>query len=251
MPDTGMKFWSRPDLMALTPQEVRSMSLGERQSFFQGLNETSFLPSELEDNRGVAPTSLMPLDDAVLLHLYRQDPSIAGVVLESNPSTVSSLHGWLTAGSSPQVEEANGLAEAALRGHFAVGEGQSQALAALTAQTMQANGHDPEAMLRLLEAADEGVTDDFGAGATLGSLLAGVRDSGEAPLDFLDKLPGRFTPTGIVTSLVGKALARATDTRDEARANYVDFYSVLLGALDQKDSKDAWRGFAYAGSWNP
>lgn len=240
------------DLAALTPDAVRQLSPEARQAFFDRLYEHSPPPIIL-DERG-SQSNLMGLDRVVLLHLYRQDPSIAGLILESNPETVARLHGDLTSGplSESQRAEANGFAQALLANlPEGLGAEQSHAIAAVAGQAMRANGHSPEAFGRLLEAADAGVSSDFNAGVVAGSLLAGVRDSGDAPLEFLDKLlPGSPTPLGMVSFLLRKAASRSTDTREEARSNYLQLYDIILEGLEEAGNLDQYRGFVQAGRWN-
>jgi len=266
-PDTGLSFrviqvrdssmnpvGEPVDLTLLTPKTVRAMPSEDRRVFFERLSYQGSVGNQhvFDDARG-SQTNVMRLDEATLLHLYRQDPSLAGVMLETNPELVAGLYGALTAGalSSGQLEEANEFACAVLSSLPAgLDEGQSQALATLTRQTLRANGQDPAAVGMLLEAADAGVRSDFNAGVVAGSLLAGVRDSGEAPLEFLDKLPGRFTPAGMVTSLLCKAASRANDTRDVARANYLSLYDRVVEGLEAAGNLEQYQGFVKAGRWN-
>jgi len=238
------------DLTRVTPEMMAAMDPQERKAFLELLGQqgsTGAYPGYPESQN--ASTNIMGLDQAFALHLLRQDPTgaTAADLFATNPDLLVGVHRAITAGSAPLREEANNLALTLfgnLDRSFADTEMSAEharALKSLTTEHMQVNGHSPEAFAQLLAAGDEAAgrmppeTAHFNSGVLAASVLAGVRDSGEAPFEALASWPGRWNVPGIVSSILLNAANRVVNTKDEAALNYNSLYdAIVAGYNDQR-----------------
>lgn len=239
------------DLTRVTPDMMAAMDPVERKGFFDLLGEqgSTFSYPGYPESRS-APTNFMGLADSLALHLMRQDPSggTAADIFATNPDLIADLHNKLTAGPDYR-DEASSVAQslfANLDRSFQgteVDENHAKALQQVASQHMRDNDHNPEAFAQLLEAADEATsrmppeTAHFNSGALAASVLAGVRDSGQAPFEALVGWPGRLNPAGIVSSILLKGFDHLTNTTGEAAANYNSLYDAIVeGYNNQSDA---------------